>query len=584
LFNLTFVSALFIFAICLTLVFLWLLSKRTDAAPKSANPTLQKVLIFVILCFEVISIVFMFNYPFKETLYYSGLMLTIPCMLLLLIKSLNGKFVVILLSLVLVFHFILLYEPLTSIFINEGGTNLANLVKTSHWDTSNSINSIYGPFPMYLGLDVMFSTITNISYISPLTGSILSVCLIFAFDLVLYCLTYQITKNPAVGVFAVLLFCLTPPANLTLHMPKWTGILLMLISISALLKVLETKQSKYCLVIILSYAAAIFYHPSAFIGTILLTSIILTSYLAGYIGHKKTWVFFSKNGFLLTTLLLFIVISATRAMYTEGYLNTSLSPLQHFIFTMFGETPTLEFIPVYETSVNWYNSYAWVIVPAMSTAFITYALLKRKCSEKPLLLFLYISGIFFILTGWLFGVTHAVYGSFRGATYPAFALLAPVAAFLAWKVLSSSKTKSYLLIALIVVSTGVALTDPMISRVTYAKTGAQDIATNEYDYAEALLLIDILPQNKSLLAPSELQSSFGYLTVLNGKPSFFYIGTGGAERLRQTINSVAENKSLVSEVVYIWPPRWGSELVQNISDVTNQYYDSGRFVIFEEAT
>jgi len=560
----------------------------SDKVRNNTKPLIKtKMLTFVIiysLLVEISTLFLTFITLFRENTQYIILMISVICLLLPALRLIDNerKYVDLFLFILIVYHNTLLSFPLPRVYIHEGGVGLAKLVLEGRWDPDNPPNPIYGPFPMFGGLTVILSIVASIPAINPLSGWIVSLTLIFAFDLTIYYFTFKLTKNRVAGLFAILLLSLTPPTNLVKHIPKWTGMLLVLISISALIKVFTGKRIEHSCLAILSYIAAIFYHPSAIIGILLLSSIIIVSYFANYIVEGE-WERFSKNKLLRILLISFTLITLVRAMCTSGYLEVALPPLEQFILTAFGYTSAVEaYTPVYEQKVRWINSLAWSNLPSLASAYIIYRLLKKKYVERPLLLFIFITGAGFSFIGWLFAISKAVYASYRAATYVAFALLAPIAATGALKIVKSFKALSLVLTTLIVISSGLALTDPMLSPIKYAQIGAQDIPANEYDYIEARFLINVLPQDRQLLVPSEISSCLSYLTVTEGKPSLSYYKPGGAGYLRLLLDDIIYNKRLVPDIIYIWSPRWYPEITVHLNEQINVYYDSGRHVVFDK--
>jgi len=585
--SLTFTNALILFVTTLTPIYLVLLilSERGEKCEKPANNPILGIITVFLIQTEVLTLFLLHNPLYRTTLSYKALTICIGCSMLIVLRSISrNNRQVTGLSLIIMYHIILIYNPPPRIFLHEGGIALTKLFLEGRWDPNNPVNPIYGPFPMLLGLYVILSEILYIPITSPMSGWIISRLLIVIFDLALYRLIYQITNNRVAGVLAIFLFALTPPTNLLKHVPKWTAILLVLISISALINAFKRKHpiSNHIMAIV-SYSAAIFYHPASIICLLLLLCIIVVSNIMKRVSVEDIWKKFSKDKLFYTVSLLFAVITLVRSIYSKGYLEIALPPLRNFILTAWGYSPAETYTPVYEQSVSWINAYAWSTVVAMASAYIIYSLLKKTQMNNSLLLFMYSAGSVFIFIGWLFAVSKAVYGSFRAATYVAFTFLVPCATVTGEKILKSSKILSFIFIVLIVSSTGVALTDPMLSPLQYVKSGAQDIPANENDYVEACFLIEILPRNKSILVPSEISSCFGYLTVAKGEPELLYYKPGGAENLRQIINEAIYNKRLVSGVLYIWPERWHPSIVTQLDDVlVNVYYSSERHVIFEK--
>lgn len=559
---------------------------RGQKSGKSVHSKMLGIPIATLLLVELLT-VFLLHTPSFRTLWPYFILLPFMASLLLCVLRLplsSNKARALILFSVIIYHAALLYSPPFSISISERTPAMAKLTIEGHWNPDwGFLNPTYGPFPMDIDLFSTISMITSIPYISQLNGWVFYLPFIIAFDLVLYSLVKRVTDSHIAGVFAIFILASTPPANLVLHGPKWIGNLLVLISALALFKAFDHSSPRSNIIIAnVSYAAAIFFHPSAAIGAFLLLGVVVVSYLAKQAVKRREWTKLFRSRLFRVAFTLFAVVTLTRAIYTAGYLEGILPTLKNFVLTMFGYSPPSEaFTPVYEQAVSPVNAYAWSTPVAMASALVIYSLLKRRAIGGALTLIMYFVGAGFASLGLLVAAVKA--GGFQSAMYPAFTFLIPAAAVAGKKALRSSRIISIAIIVLIVSSAGVALTDPMMSPEGYRATGAGNIAPRIEDYVEACFLVDVIPSSKTLMAQYEIMSCFSYLAVTEGKPPHHRI-TASADLQRIIIDSVVRDKELLPSVMYIWPQRLLPNIKSHLADVPiNVYYDSSRYTIFERS-
>jgi len=470
---------------------------------------------------------------------------------------------------------------------------MAKLILEGHWDPNwHLLHSTYDPLPMDLGLFGTVSMVTSIPYISQLNNWAIYLPFIIAYDLVLYSLTKRVTDSRVAGVIAIFILASTPPANIISHGTKWIGNMFVLISALALIKAFDGPSSISNITVAnLSYGAAILFHPSSVIGVFLPLGVVVVSYLANQAVKRKVWTKLFRSRLFRMTFILFTVITLTRGLYTAGYLEDVLPALKNFALTAFGySTPIESYTPVYEQAVSPVNAYAWSTPVAMASALVIYSLLKRRAAGGAFTLVMSFVGGVFASLGLLVAVAKS--GGFQGAMYPAFTLLIPAATVVGERVLRSSRTIAIAIMVLMVLSVGVAVTDPMMSPQRYRETGAGDVPPKMEDLLEARFMADVIPSDDIteapvgtlLVAPYEITASFLYLSVAEGRTPYRYY-TGSADLNRIVINSVVHDKALLpSRVMYIWPQRWLPDIKSHLADVPiNVLYDSDRYVIFRRA-
>lgn len=586
--ELTFSRALFLFTIVLTLVYIvfLILSEKTTARPEKPTKNVTGILnrLVTYSLFLEVPTLFLLNAPaFRDTSIFSILIILITCLLLWSFQYASniGNSKVLFIPLI-IFHLILNYSPPLGLNIAEGGSTTITLFLKGRWDTTWALsNPVYNPFPMFLSIFNSIIEVTAIPFLSVAGFWLISLALVPAYDIILYSLTKRLANSHTAGLFAIFLFAMLPPANLSLHLAKWIASLLVLISILALIKVYDRSHPLPNTIIAgIGFGAAILFHTSAIIGAFTPLSIVVISYILKRI--KIAYLSLFENRFFTIWFVFFILLAFTRMIYTQGYLdNITLPALASFILTMIGSPPATENVPVYDQAVNPINAYAWSTMLAMASALIIFSLLKKRKIGDFLIFPIYFVGASFIGLGLLFAISGATYSSVRAAMYPAYAFVAPAAAVVGEKIYKASRSQLLVFMVLIILLIASALSDPMFSYQKYQEAGAQDIAPTIDDYTVALFLVDVVPTRKTLMTSYAIISSFGYLEVIHGKPTHKYYSTP-AGSTREIVSAVVENKELVNNVIYIWPQLWHKDILSELTDVPiNIYSNSGTFAVFE---
>jgi hypothetical protein len=475
------------------------------------------------------------------------------------------------------YHLTLLYSPPSATSINERTIAIAKLNLEGRWETSwNFLNPAYNPFPLDVSLHNAVSMITSIPLISKLSDWTIYLPFIVAYDLVLYSLTKRATGSQVAGALAIFILASTPPANIIYHGPKWIGNFLVLIIALTLIKAFNGFSISNIVMASISYTVAILFHPSAAIGVLLPLGIVMFSYLAKRVIKNEIWPNLFESKLFYMAFKLFAIVTLVRAIYTTGYSEQILLSLKSFVLTMFGYVSSSEAAtPVYDLSVSPVNAYAWTTSVAMASALTIYCVLERKTVENAFILILYSVGAIFSFWGLLVAMLKV---GFQGAMYPALVFLIPAAATTGERVLKSSRVVSITAIALLVLSTWVATSDPMISHV---RTWSGDLTPKMEDYTEASFLVKVIPTSENLLTSYEIGSLFEYLEVIeNINTHKYYIA--GADLLRIEVKRVIEGRDVRGNIMYIWPKWWYPNITSHLSSESiSVFYDSGRYTIFK---
>lgn len=587
--DITFSEGLLLFATVLTPVYLamLILSEKTGGRSRErvSSARLGTVAIASLFSLEAL-VIFLLNFRgFKENLTYSVFLMVIAGLLLCTLRSSPSfrRLQPLLLAAAVLCHLTLVYQLPSGLSIHERAAAMAKLTLSGYWDPSCfSSHSVYSPVPLDLELLSTLSIVTSISTIDSLKDLIMLLISIVAYDVFVYTLTKRVTQSEVAGIFALIVLASTPPANFVFHESKWVASLLVLVSALALVKAFDGVSRLGNIAIAnVSYVAAVFFHPSAAIGGFLPLTIVATSYVARGVLKNKGWAKLSESGVFRATAALFLTVTLARAIYTAGYLEAILPSLNSFVSAALGQSPASEtYTTVYERSVSPINAFAWAAPVSMAFALVLYSLFRRKAVAGNFTLAMSFLGMVFIFLGYLAAALRA--GGFQGAMYPAFVFLVPSGAALGQRVLGSSKILAAILLVTLVLSTGIASTDPRFSAERYRMTGAGDVDTKPEDYATALFLTDRISADKSLFVPYEIISSFEYLTVVAGAPSH-RVYTSSADLQRVEIDRVVIDRNLLDGVMYIWPERWLPNVSPHLGNTSvNVYFDSSRHVVFEK--
>jgi hypothetical protein len=543
------------------------------------------ITVAVILIIELVTILLLQIPSFKAFWLYFILVPFIAGAILYVFRfPINSKKILALILIsAVIYHIAILYSPPSGISIGERTPAVAKLTLEGHWDVNwRLVNPTYNPFPMDVDLFSTASMITSIPYISQLNDWVIYLPFIVAFDLVLYSITKQVTGSKTAGIFAIFLLASTPPANILLHGPKWIGALLILISAWAMIKAFK-EPSRYSNIIIanVSYFAAILFHPSAVIGAFLPIGTLAIAFMGQRFTKAEVWSKILSNRLFLSASTLFGVLTLTRVIYTAGYLEGVLPAMKNFVLGMFAYTSSAEELTaLYENAVSPINAYAWCIPIAMALALVVYSVWKRKAVGGVFTLIIFLVGAGFALLGLLSVILKV--GGFWSAMYPAFVFFIPAAAVVGVKALKSTKALAAIMAVLMILFVGVAITDPMMSSQRYEETGATAIQSVAEDYVETQFLVGIIPSSKILVASYSIASCAGYLSVLDGRPTYEYY-TDSGYALKDIRNRAINDSSILGNVTYIWPQAWYPNITAHLDNVNvNVLYDSGRNVIFEK--
>jgi len=450
---------------------------------------------------------------FKESSTYPLLIVLMTALLLYVIgmKHDSATFRGLILFSALLLHIIVLYTPPYGLILDERSPALARMAIEGFYDPSRPLlNPIYNPFPMDVGLLLMFTEVSGLSPIAELSFSLISLSLVLVIDIVLYSLVRRLTGNWTVGVLAILIFAITPPANFIGHHAKLAGLMLVFVATFMLALEHQGRGSPWkSLTGKLAYVSGIFYHATAGLGMFIVSGILATGFMLKHFMREQEWEEMFKSSMFRITLATFVVITFARWIYGGGF-ELIVPSLRNYTLQM------LEWdegggvaAPLYERAgVNPIQAYAWSTPVAMAISLVLYTIIRRKASHGALIPSMAIGSGVFLLIGLTGGYFRA--GGFAPSMYPGFGLLMPAAAVVAWKALHSSRISALLLIGLLTASAVVAVQDPMLSPWRILEIRSDRPGGTE-QYFIASTLASITTSGKDIKAPNEILQSIRYL-------------------------------------------------------------------------
>jgi hypothetical protein len=485
-----------------------------------------------------------------------------------------------LLFLVILLHVVIVYNPSYGVSIDERHPALARIATEGFYDTSRPLlNPVYNPFPMDSGLFLILFYVTRLSPIVGTTQWLISFFMVLTIDLTLYSLVIKLMEEWSPGILAILILAITPPLNFLEHYCKLAGTMLVLISIFMLTIIFKGKISLSA--ILISYIAAIFYHPTAGLELFALFGILLGSLLLKNSNEEAKAVL--KIPLFRACLVYLTIITLARWIYGGGS-ELLIPSVRNYIIGMFQWEGEGKIVPLYERAgVNPIHSYAWSTPVAMAGALILYTLLKKKVRYSILIPSLAMGGAFFLSIGLIGAYLRT--GGFYASMYPGFILLMPSATLVALKALrSSSKLITIFLVFLITLSASVAIRDPMLmGKHVFQKESGEIIgggyfAVGDEEFILARTLLLFVPTDKTI--KTSLGPGFLYLNPYNNVEAF--VGFPGDPKYERDYKLLLQGQiecNTIYVINIIQLPK--TLLYEGINGTTiNLLYNANRYVAF----
>ncbi|MBS7610475.1 hypothetical protein KEJ19_08000, partial [Candidatus Bathyarchaeota archaeon] len=379
----SFTEALPLFTGILTLVYLAIL-KFTERSWIEARHKEIGVNIFPVLLVLALLVFALLHIPgFKLTLFYLLIVSSLSFVFLLYITAVlraNSRSVSrFALPLVIVLHLLIVYNPPYGLYFDEWTQTLAEMVLTGHYEPLPT-RSTYNPFPMHAGLSIILTYVTGLPLIQKVSMDIPPLLILLAIDLVLLSIAKRLTADWKVGILAVFLYAITPPANFIDHPAKLSGLMLVFIATFMFVLAFERRRTWNNVVTEkLAYIGGIFYHATAGLGIFILGGILVFGGLMSNLTKEQVWKSVWKSSTFRLALASFIVIILTKWVWGGGIGNIAPSLYRNFLAMMQWKEMTGGYAPLYvRTKVNPLHAYAWATPIAMASALLLYTLISIK--------------------------------------------------------------------------------------------------------------------------------------------------------------------------------------------------------------
>lgn len=530
--NIVFTDAVVLFAVLFTPVFLALFAlTRRAGTEEEASARRAKRLSLLAIFIEIAAILFLLLGGHKSQLLYELLIASVVVPFLLSIRyspETDNDYRLLIVAILL--HIIAIQSFSGGVAIGERTDAVGKMLAEGHWSVGWGIlHPSYNPFPADIGLKVISSLVTGVPYTrSSLNLGVILLPFLLALDLAFFSLVRRITGSGLAGAGAVFLFGLTPPCNIAAHFAKWLGAALVVLSVYTLIRASsERGRMSHALACIVGYAVAVFYHASVLIGIFFPVAALVFGFFGGKIfkAGKDLWSRLLKAKTYQTAIFLFASLWLAKAIYTQGALQSFISPIRDFFVTgVMGTGKGLVSRILYNQAVNPLQAYSWTIVPSASAALFLYSLWKRKAIGGAHPLTLFVVGASFSTLGLFMAIRGA--GKVHAEVYPAYLFIAPAASLMVISVLKSPKLMASILLAVLTAFSLVAVNDPMLlPGGTAGLKGASGAAPGERVLEEASTIYPRLKGSSGrLVAGVAMGCCLGHLETLRagslpGRPS-----------------------------------------------------------------
>jgi len=486
----TFSSALILFAITLTALFIALLiitHNRRDEEIHIINEGTGKTMLKAALTLSIILLALVLTTNIKQAYpqYYYALIAIDAALLMTPIMAISDekKLTALALPTIFILQVSLLNTqlPPTGVGGGEGVEMDRGMYLTGHWSFSFAHNPAYNPFPAQVYQVVALGKVMGLEWFNTLPGSFWHIVFIVAFDLLIYELTLHLVNNIRAALIAVLFINVTPEASLTLNPHLWLSAFLVFLAVITALKSVESKYPMgYAAISVVSYVTAMLSLTTAILIILIMIFLFLAIYVLPKLKLYQLNANKNHNMHVLTILFAsYTIISILVMAYTEGYLQYVYPMIQSFINGLIMKLQSLLIQPQTQTSTSQEHfmlyasanptlAYAWSLALSVATAYLLYVItLKRR--ESPWV-------IGFLLTGIIVPVLAALQMLFfRGGlpinvnAYTAIPLVFPVVGLVMSKLRNKGLSMLALLTVLLIALVFVGAHDPNVNPAEYAK-------------------------------------------------------------------------------------------------------------------
>lgn len=563
--QLTFNTALIFFSFGLVLTFLLILflSDRKRNNFKQFFPdhqNLSRFLVPSIFASEICVLIADTLFPsFREQPDYVFLVSILTLLLLSSILFSPLKRIQIILVITILFHIMILYLPPLGLELSERTIPATLIIKNGYWSSNYGLlNPVYEPFPADIGVLTFTSLLTSFNVTSALNTWIVSIAVIFTFDMILYKLTMAITDDSRAGVLSVLLFSIIPPASIVESLNIWMGFLLAILASFLLIRTTTMKAKAGIPTVVLLFLSATLFHPSALIGLFLCAIGFLSSYIASKFRTAENWRRIFHSHYLRDSIGVFLLIFLVRSSFTTGYLGQIIPNLENFLIASFlSPSSPAQYSPLYNQTVSPLIAFSWALPVGLSASLFLWAIIKRKEVLQPWLYVMFFTASFFLIVGFLSSTSVGL----QGETYTSFALLVPIGALLVSRSFSSMKWVAAIVILIVAVGASIAVMDPIIS--TGGTSYSNSVGSNSV--AVAIPLASTISPTSLLIVAPDISTALYYLSVAKNYPALQEYSSTQAV-IRQSIDQTVATGKILPNVIYIWSDQWSSNIVQNVSN------------------
>jgi len=413
-------------------------------------------------------------------------------------------------------HLSIYMDPIPSVDISLGEGNQMDraLAYNGRWDFKWAHNPTYNPFPTMAFLRVALSEMLGFPWYSFIPAFFLSLAWWIAYDLIIYTLTYLVTRDRTASFISMMFVAITPLTPLHQHPYQWSSnmmwIAALVVFFKRALQGAPPRASDLTAIVLLS-AGAFLTHVTGLALPLMVALALLTWALTMKVKTRISRVVaieefaLTTSKALLIVLILISVIFIIRVSYsaeTFEYIFPILrgiitSPIHVFekVFSPALQTMGGGHTPLFERAgVNPIQAYSWTLGVSAAMAWIVYRLLKeRRLTFTELFLAvptIVVVGYAFLAYG-IFRVDSAYF--MNRTSYVFIPLLYPLASLTMSKIAKQGKISLLLVILLIASAATIASHDPNISPIQFAAIrGSEHVPLSAGDIIKAQFIVEHL--------------------------------------------------------------------------------------------
>ena len=514
---LSFTSALILFSVVQSAIMLGLLTTSRgnnvdDLWDGVGRMTTKTAPILAIVLFATTWLV----EGFRETLPYYATLFALTALILVNVfeKSKSARAAALL---SIVFWHLSIYlgaMPQVDIATGEGTQMDRALALNDHWRFEWAHNPSYNPLPTMAFIRATLARVLNVPWYSYGLVFFLSLAWWIAYDLIIYVLTYTITKSYAASLLAMMFVAITPLTPIHQHPYQWSSNMLWLACLLVIIKMLQDRwwSTRSIATVVLLSLGSYLAHATG----ISLLILLFTAWIFAIIIEKantviKRFVYVEDSSLValfrkivpqlfLASAMVFtvrILLPVGTFEYIFPVLRGAVTTLIDILREAFApSTPTMEgagHMPLYvRAGVSPVQAYSWVLAVSATISWFVYRVLrKRKVSyiETALILSpLLIVGYAFL--GYAVFREPEVYFMNR-TSYVFMPLLYPFAALTIIRIARQGRIFAMLVILMVGLGAVIASHDPNISPLQFAALrGREPVPLLKEDIIKAEFIVE----------------------------------------------------------------------------------------------